>query len=251
MKKAFTCNRDNLIIRGYEYRAKEGKLPALILCHGYLANQKTCKDYAEVACEHGYVAFTFDFNGGGLGSKSSGKSMDMTVLTEVEDLKAVIDYVEARPDVDSERICLLGCSQGGVVSAITAKRDSRVRGLILLYPAFCIPDDARSGNMMFAHFDPENIPEMIQRRPMKLSGKYAECVKNWQLTDMAGEYDGPVLYLHGTGDRIVDIRYAREAHRLYSDAEYHEIEGGEHGFRGEHEQTARRYIGEFLDKQTD
>lgn len=249
MKKQFECNRDNLIIRGTEFRNKEGKLPAIILSHGFLANQKMCKAYAILAAELGYAAFTYDFNGGGIISKSSGKSIDMTVLTEVEDLKAVIGYVKQLPDVDATDITLLGCSQGGLVSALTAKEaGEEIKKLILLYPAFCIPDDARAGKMMFAQFDPDNIPPVIQKFPMKLNGKYAECVKNWQMRDMAGGYSGPVLYLHGTADKIVNIKYAREAVKEYSNVEYHEITDGEHVFKGKHEEEARKYISSFLSR---
>ena len=242
----FECKRDNLIIRGKEYREKEGKLPALILSHGYLANQKMCADYAKLASGLGYAAFTFDFNGGGLGSKSSGKSMDMTVLSEIEDLKAVIRYVGSKTDIDAGHISLLGCSQGGVVSAITAKQYPGIHSLILLYPAFCIPDDARSGRMMFAHFDPARIPTVIQRFPMKLSGRYAACVQKWDIPDMAGGYDGPVLYLQGTRDRVVELHYAREAQKLYPNVKYYEIEGGGHMFRGKHDRIAQSIIKEFL-----
>lgn len=149
----------------------------------------------------------------------------------------------------NSNITLLGCSQGGVVSAITARDlGDEISRLILLYPAFCIPDDARAGHMMFAKFDPDNIPPVIQRFPMKLSGEYARCVKDWTIADMVGIYKGPVLYLHGTADRIVNIRYAREAEKLYPNCQYHEIENGEHGFRGKHEEEAQRVLGEFLIK---
>ena len=247
MKKKFECKRDNLLIRGNEYRKKEGKLPVLILSHGYLANQKMCAKYAKLASKLGYAAFTFDFNGGGLLSKSSGKSIDMTVLSEVEDLKAVIQYIKKREDIDEKNISLLGCSQGGVVSAIVAKQYPNIHSLILLYPAFCIPDDARLGKMMFAHFDPDRIPSIIQHFPMKLSRQYASCVQKWQISDMAGNYDGPVLYLQGTKDQVVKLHYAREAQRLYSNIKYYEIDGGGHMFRGKYDSIAQGIIKEFLD----
>lgn len=247
MKRKFECRRDGLIIRGYEYRSGEGRRPVLILSHGYLATQSMCTGYAKLAAELGYAAFTYDFNGGGLLSKSSGKSKDMTVLTEVRDLLAVIDYVKQLPDTDSGDISLLGCSQGGVVSALAAKQlKDRVKKLILLYPALCIPDDARAGRMMFARFDPAHIPDVIQRFPMKLGGDYARCVNGWQVKDIVGGYDGPVLFLHGTADQVVALHYAREAVKEYPHVEYHEIQGGQHMFKGRHDREAKEYIRRFL-----
>ena len=51
-------------------------------------------------------------------SKSDGKTTEMSVLTEVKDLEVVIDYVSTLPYVNKDKIFLMGCSQGGFVSAL-------------------------------------------------------------------------------------------------------------------------------------
>lgn len=251
IKKTFECNRDGLTIRGTEFRNCEGKLPAVILSHGFMANQKSVRKYAMVMAELGYVAFTFDFNGGGIFNKSDGQTVDMTVLTEVEDLKSVINYVKSLPDVNEGRITLLGCSQGGFVSALTAKDlRTEIERLVLVYPAFCIPDDARKGKMLFARFDPQNVPDVIQRYPMKLGGGYAKCVMDWQVEKVISGYEGPVLFVHGTNDQVVDITYARKLHVLYPNVEYHEISGAKHGFSGKYDTEAIGYFTAFMQEKT-
>ena len=45
------------------------------------------------------------------------QTTEMSVLTETKDLKAVIEYVRNLSYTDSEKILLMGCSQGGFVSA--------------------------------------------------------------------------------------------------------------------------------------
>lgn len=70
LRQPFSCQRDNLTIRGYMFRKETGILPAIIICHGFMANQKTVTHYAKVLANLGYAAFTFDFCGGGLRSKS-------------------------------------------------------------------------------------------------------------------------------------------------------------------------------------
>lgn len=73
-------------------------------------------------------------------------SLEMTVLTEKEDLSTVLDYVKNQPFVDSNHIFLMGCSQGGFVSALlAAERENEIEKLILNYPALCICDDCRKG----------------------------------------------------------------------------------------------------------
>lgn len=113
-----------------------------------MANQKTMKNYAEALAKEGYLAFTYDFCGGALLGKSDGEFSDMSIHTEQDDLKAVIAYVETLSYVDIHRLILLGASQGGFVSClVSSEYQERIHKLILLYPALCIPDDARKGKM--------------------------------------------------------------------------------------------------------
>ena len=65
MISKFECRRDSLTIRGHVYRiGDEGdKRPAVVLCHGFLANDRTLRVYAQALAELGYVCYTFDFNG--------------------------------------------------------------------------------------------------------------------------------------------------------------------------------------------
>jgi hypothetical protein len=241
-KMKFTCRRKNLHIRGTIWREKTGILPAVILCHGFMANEKMCKDYAKLFAGMGYAAFTFDFCGGGLGSRSDGKSRDMSVLTEVADLEAVLAWVKEQDYVNCDEISLLGCSQGGFVCALTAKKHPELANLILFYPALCIPDDARSGKMLMCKFDPNSIPELIARIPMKIGRGYAEAVMEWDYREVIKGYQGKTILVHGTADDIVDISYARSARSCFPDCHYYEIEGGEHMFRGKHDEEAMNIL---------
>ena len=236
--------RDGLVIRIHiygEYSTAEKQ--AVILSHGFMADSSMCKDYAELLADCGFLAFTFDFCGGGLRGKSDGKTTQMSVLSELEDLKAVISYVRSLPYVDGNRIHLLGCSQGGFVSALAAAQlKEEISSLMLLYPAFCIPDNARAGHMMFARFDPHNIPPVIRCGPMKLGACYVKDVIEMEPWKEIRGYEGPVLYLQETADRVVDVSYGRQARQEYPQCEYHEIEGGGHMFRGVHETRARELL---------
>ncbi|HOQ10594.1 MAG TPA: alpha/beta hydrolase [Syntrophomonadaceae bacterium] len=247
IRQPFSCQRGSLIIRGHVYRRETGVLPAIIICHGYLANQRTVRHYAEFLAGLGWAAFTFDFCGGGLLSRSDGKPSEMSILTGVEDLKPVINYVKQRNDIDTEHISLMGCSQGGVVCALTAaKIKNEIERLILFSPAFCIPDDARRGKLLFARFDPENIPPVISRFPMKLSDVYVKAVKDMNIYDEIKGYEGPVLLIHGTKDKLVDISYSRQAREVYKQCEYLEIEGAGHIFRRKHDRKAMEALGKFM-----
>ena len=243
----FECKRGDLTIRGTEYRPEGENLPVAIVSHGFMAWQDTVRQYAKELARMGYCAYCFDFCGGSVmkKGKSDGATTDMSVLTEVQDLETVIEYAQGLPYIGKE-LLLMGCSQGGFVSAlVAAKHPEQVDKLVLFYPALCIPDDARAGKMMFAKFDPTNIPERINCGPMKLGRCYVADVIGMDPYEEIKSYRGPVLIVHGTKDNIVNPDYARQAQRAYPNAELHIIEGGAHGFSKKHDAIAhlRRFAG--------
>ena len=235
-RREFSCQRDGLTVRGLEFRGPGENLPIVIVSHGFLANYGTTKGYAAQLARWGYAAYCFDFGGGCVIGRSDGRTEDMTVLTEVEDLLAVIGYARTVPGNDAARLSLVGCSQGGLVSALTAARlGERVERLALFYPALCIPDDARAGKMMFYKFDPADPPETLTGGPIRLGRGYALSVRDLDVMAEIAKYPGPVLILHGTEDRVVAPAYAGRAREAYDAAvprrcQLALLEGAGHGF---------------------
>jgi len=246
-ESVFACKRGGLTIRGTEYRPEGKDLPVAIVSHGFMAWQDTVRQYAKELARMGYCAYGFDFCGGSVmkKGKSDGATTEMSVLTEVQDLEAVIAYVQSLP-YTGEELLLMGCSQGGFVSAlVAAKHPELVSKLALFYPALCIPDDARAGKMMFAKFDPKNIPERINCGPMKLGRCYvADAIEMDPIVEIK-PYRGPVLIVHGTDDKIVKLDYSRQAQRAYPNAKLHIIEGGAHGFSKKHDAIAMAHLRRF------
>ena len=252
-REGFSCERDGLTIKGTVFLPK-GKTdcPIAVISHGFMANQMFSQIHAQNLAKMGYAAFCFDFCGGTLVGSSDGDSTDMSVLTEAEDLKAVIEFAKEQSYTDENELVLLGCSQGGFVSAIVAaEMKEEVDALILLYPALCIPDDARSGEMMFAKFDPQNVPETFWCGPMKLGRRYVTDVIEMDPYEIIHQYTGKVLIIHGNQDKTVDISYALRAVETYSqagaDVEMKIIdEGGHMFFRPIHAYKALGYIREYV-----
>lgn len=252
-KSMFSCQRDGLTLCGTEYRPEGDNLPIAIVCHGFMANQRTVQHYARLCASLGYAAYCFDFSGGCVMlGKSDGKTTDMSVLTEGRDLKAVIDYVRGLSYTNAEDVTLMGCSQGGFVSAlVAAELKQQVKNLVLFYPALCIPDDARAGKMMFARFDPKNLPDVIRCGPMKLGKCYAADVLDMDPFEAIREYTGDVLIVHGTADKIVHTRYAKQAYETYLSRETGSvrlrlIDGGGHMFSKKHDVLAMDELSRFL-----
>ena len=253
-KTAFECKRDRLTIRGTEYRPIGMDSPIAIVCHGFMAFQDTVKQYAIELANMGYLTYTFDFCGGSvIKGKSDGRTTEMSVLTEVKDLESVIDYASGREYANQNDIVVMGCSQGGFVSSLVAAKEKyNINRLVLFYPAICIPDDANAGKMMFAKFDPNNLPERISCGPMKLGKCYVEdVIKMNPFEEMKG-YKKDVLIVHGAKDKIVNVDYSRRAYEIYRDTvsnrnvRFEIIKNGGHGFSKKSDRIAIEILKDFM-----
>ena len=253
-KTLFECKRDNLTIRGTEYRPTGNNLPIAIVCHGFMAFQDTVKKYAIELANMGYLAYTFDFCGGSvIKGKSDGLTTEMSVLTEVRDIESVIAYAASKKYANRKNITIMGCSQGGFVSALAAAKEKyNINKLVLFYPALCIPDDANKGKMLFAKFDPNNLPKIIRCGPMKLGKCYVEDVIKINPFEEIKNYPKDVLIVHGTKDKIVNINYAKKAYETYKNAipsrnvRFESIENGRHGFSKKYDKIATEILKDFM-----
>lgn len=223
-ERDFCCTREGLTIRGREYLPQGDRLPAVIVSHGFGGSSKNLVEYGMALASWGYAAYCFDFCGGSAygEGRSDGESTDMTVQTECEDIKTVMQYIQKTPYVDESRVTLLGFSQGGFVSALVAAQcPDVVESLILIYPALCIPDHARSGTLANSSYDVNDVPELINCGQMLISKKFHDTVVDMNPFDEISHYEGPVLLLHGTADEIVHCNYSIKAKEAYEPDQCH------------------------------
>ena len=224
----------------------EGPRPAVIYSHGFAGTHAYGAQYAEVLAGQGYVVCTFDFCGGSPSSRSDGVTTEMSIFTEQADLDAVIDAVSALEYVDAENLFLLGSSQGGAVSALAAaERPEAIRGLMLLYPAFVLVDEANS-----RYQSAEDIPDTTFFMWMDIGRAYFEPLLGYDIYAAISPYERDVLILHGDADTIVPLEYSERALDAYASAGLHVLPGAGHGFYGENASAAARLILDYLDSHT-
>lgn len=205
---------------------KDGRLPIVIMSHGFNGNYLETQKYAECLASNGVAAFNFDFCGGSMNSRSEGKTSDMSVYTELSDLEAVTSMIERLPNIDSERMMLLGCSQGALVSAMTAyENPGRYKGLILIYPALGIPASAEA--MLEATKD---NPTDFEFWGMKMSQKYYRSIKGIDAVAKLKGMDMPVLVVYGEDDPITSPETVEELKNSLSNVTIDKIDNGKHGF---------------------
>ncbi len=208
------------------YPVTEEKRPAIILSHGYNGCHTDFDTECAFFARHGIIAYSFDFCGGSTRSRSTGKSTDMTLFSEKQDLLDVYDHISAMAMVDSSAVFLLGGSQGGIVTGLAAEeRADRIRGLVLYFPAFSIPDNWRD-----RFGTEEDIPETIEFWGLTLGKNFFVSMRNFSAYDHIGGFAGPVLILQGDKDGIVPEAVARRASEKYENAELVILRDEGHGF---------------------
>ncbi len=237
------CVSDGKNIFGKLYipDTKAKTYPTVILSHGFNSIGDDMADIALTFAENGFLVYTFDYCGGSTRSHSDGKTTEMSIISEQNDLKAVIDMMSELDISDSRQIYLYGESQGGFVAALTAaEMPERIAAMILLYPAFCIPDQWLSK-------DPESMAKPFAfMGDMLLSKKFYDDVPRYDVYDRVSRYNSPVMIFHGDSDELVALSYSERLKTTFPNAQLKVIKGAGHGFYGDDREYVKRVAVDFF-----
>ncbi len=102
--------------------------PAIICCHGYSGRRDVyLPPFSRGLTENGYIVLTFFHRGFG---DSEGVRTRNVPMEQVRDIFNAITYMQQRPEVDPDRIGLLGLSFGGATVIYAAATDGRPRCVV-------------------------------------------------------------------------------------------------------------------------
>lgn len=218
------------------------KQPVAIIAHGFNGGHAFGKNYFATLNSIGYQCYTFDFPCGSTYSQSDPNTMNMSIKDEQSDLQAIVKHFRSQPDVDASRIVLIGESQGGLVSALTAaNKPKEISRLILVFPALCIPDN---WNARYPRL--EDIPDTTRLWDVPMGRRFFTEICDMKPYEEIGKYKKPVLIIHGDADPIVPIDYSSRAVKVYKNARLHTIPKAGHGFKPHEMQQSLEWIKEFL-----
>lgn len=100
--------------------------PTIVLCHGYESSRGELLTLVSALQDHQYNVFLFDFAAHGANS-----GITTFGYREADELRAAIDLLAARNDIDATRFGLWGYNLGAYAALREAESDKRIRALVL------------------------------------------------------------------------------------------------------------------------
>jgi len=100
--------------------------PTIILCHGYESSRGELLTLVSALQDHQYNVFVFDFAAHG-----SNDGVTTFGYRESDEVRAAIDVIAQRNDVDPTRFGLWGYNLGAYAALREAEKDNRVRAMVL------------------------------------------------------------------------------------------------------------------------
>ena len=194
------------------------RFPAIIAFQGAdtMAEATIQNGGAYVTRGMAYLAMDFPGQGGAL------RLRDLHLPPDTERIaKAVIDYLETRPDVDSNRIGMQAISMGGYGVPRAASGDQRIKTAVMSSGSYCLQQD------LFDYYPPiqERLRWIIGARDLADARKK---LADYTLEGRAQQIKCPMLIGYSKDDRIMDPQGAFRLYQAAVNAKREMVEGTGH-----------------------
>jgi 2,6-dihydroxypseudooxynicotine hydrolase len=191
-------------------RGSDGPVPCAVLLGGLDSTKEESHLFENLFLERGIATFTFDGPGQGETFFHVKLVRDFNRWTT-----AVIDHLVAQPEIDHDRLAIVGRSLGGYYALLSAAADERLKASVCWGGTFDLshfdqlpPVTARGFLYVAGHADVDSGREYLQRAI--------------DLTEMAPELRCPTLVVNGRQAHAVEDQIAKfDAHLVNASVEYH------------------------------
>ena len=193
------------------------KPPAILLLHGFTGSRNELEipavkegifaRAARMWSEKGVASLRIDFMGSG---DSEGDYADTTIDGQVKQALAALDYLAAVPEIDKDKLALVGWSMGGAVgSAVAARTEQDLDAVALWAPGTNMasaitlllgPDIVKKGLAAGPNAVEAPLPWGAK---VSLKGPFFQSLFVVDPVAEISEYDGPLLVAVGTNDDVV------------------------------------------------
>jgi len=191
-------NADGLTLRGWYLPPPPGgvgRAPAIAYGHGNATDRRQWLPVALAVHEAGFAQLLFDFTGRG---ESDGEVITLGAH-EAGDLRAALDALAARPEIDPLRLAVGGRSMGAAAALFLAADDARVKAVVLDSPYADLSklvDRTIAGH----HIPPVLLGPLLRR----VAGWRAHYVPgSVRPIEAIRKIKAPILLFHGDRDTLI------------------------------------------------
>jgi 2,6-dihydroxypseudooxynicotine hydrolase len=191
--------------------------PVVVMCMGLDSAKEEVGDYEERFLKRGLATLAFDGPGQGEGE------YDFAICPEYEKpVKAVIDFVRTRKDLDAGRVGIWGVSLGGYYAPRAAAFDRRILACVALSGPY-----QRSAS--FAGRPEMNVEAFRVRSKSANLEEAGKVALRFSLKGIARNITCPIYIVAGTKDRLTPVDGAKQlAAEVSGPCVLSIIEGGNH-----------------------
>ncbi|GHC43838.1 alpha/beta hydrolase family protein [Ulvibacter litoralis] len=238
------------------YREDETPKPIVLFCHGY----KGFKDWgtwdlvAEAFAEAGFffLKFNFSHNGGTVEDPIDFPDLEAfannNFSKELDDLDRILHFIssenEFSPQLNSEKISLIGHSRGGGIVLIKAEEDERVQKVVTWAGVCDFKLRFQEGTDSFKEWQKKGITYIENTRTKQQLPHYIQFYEDFIANEerftikrAVQNLSKPQLIIQGDDDPTVTIKEAEALHFWNPKSTLKIIENGDHVFGGTHPWT--------------
>lgn len=208
----FVTTADGVRLHGWWLPAKGGALGTVLHLHGNAANVSNHLPLVAWLPPAGFNVLMLDYRGFG---RSQGRP---TLDGVVDDAAAALAWLRTRPDVDAQRLVVLGQSLGGATALRLLARDAGGVRLGVIEASFAgyrgIARDAALRSVVLVPLLPVALPALPPSRDDPVTALAAVRV--------------PLLIVHGTADEVIPFSHGEQLAAAAANAEFIRVEGARH-----------------------
>ena len=181
----------------------------IIYVHGFAGNRGEMLPQAALMTTQGYGALLIDLRNCG---DSEGTQTTLG-FREPLDVAAAVEYLQTRPEVDADRIALVGVSLGAAASIRAAAVTPQVRGVVAESAFSSLQDNVEEGVRRLVGLPPFPFAPLVVFLAARALGQNMNAVR--PVDDVGRIAPRALLLIHGSDDHLIDVGNSR---RLFAAA---------------------------------
>lgn len=152
----------------------------------------------------GIACFRFDFAGSG---DSEGDFADVSILTELEDSRAAVDFLRQQEELNMDQFGLLGFSAGGLVTALLSAEIENLKAWSI-WAAVAEPVETFSDLLRGTHSIDWQDRRIHDLGGLPIGTQFMEVLPPLEPLVTVSAVQAPCLIVHGEHDQVVPLSAA-------------------------------------------